>query len=628
MISDWRLDSLSGGHGGAPGGIVCGEAPSIQLLDNVDGHNDALAGGGAGFHNSIPLHTLCRKHVVVANGRVFDRGFVINEGAMTLEASFTIPAVGKTFVLGFGGVKRRRPLMPLSRLSDYPDDPFPRPDGVSFGSHPYSELNYIAGGNGSASPVKKDRRFATYANYITESGYVSNPSHRFILPQHSTSGALMNVTGAQAPWIVRISPYVFLRYDTVIIKDRGQTIPDASRYIIGLRVVRVNLMDRTTQEIAYLENPDGFTGRNSVFARCFSIYNNKLFPVGGDEFVAFPMYDVLPVVRINVNDPLNFKMLPGTAWRLDAPVIENFWDTKNLSGSDLSATSLNNARTNRPFRLHDGRYLVLPRFKTNSMCMYIYNPMDDTVDRKDPLALGLFLEGSNGGTSRWKAPVQASTGTVCALPDVFPGNTSLLYYPDEDRFERAITTAYPRADIQHAIGQPTADGRILYWQTYGAAVDINSLLTVWPDELAGGVGNNDRRYTISILEGLQKSVLAAFDYGLTVSDGVFLFGATPYGARSNWNTTSYYSSLALDPYTMDYQLYKYPIFTDMSVAITSDMYYTIDNSIYNDQKLFLTPEFDWIAYRNWAAYSYTMHDAPATKSMGAFFRQAYFGYCF
>jgi hypothetical protein len=599
---DWRLDSPAGCNGLAPGGVVCGEV-------HPQGHGTALAGGGAGYHNSIALHTVCRKHVVVANGRVFDRGFRVNEGAMTLEASFTVPSVGRTVVLGFGGVRRRRPLLPAARLSDYPDDPFPVPDGVSFGGHPFANLSYLTGGatNSDRPPIFKDRRFATFYDNAAAAW-----------PMY-----LADTSAERSMLFLRVDEHNFLRYDVIRVADLGASANP--RYVYGVRVSRVDVLSRVAVEVARDEEVQGnavgvLTG--SVAYLALNSYKQKAFPLGNGEFLLVPAQTWAPHVRVRADAPLDFTLLPGTAFNAAEPDYSDFWELGGFPSSKYtSATDMN---TNRPFRMHDGRFLVLPRQKTTSQTMYVFDPATNAIDRKDPYALGLFVSGTNGGASKWKAPVQIPSGTVIALPDTFPGNNGILYHPDTDTFERRIAAGYPRADVRHCVGQPTADGRVIYWQTYGAAADINSYLTVWPDELAGP----DLRNEIAVLDGMVKSVVGPVDYGFTAGDGVMVFAVNAYGARGLYAETAYYTVVAVDPSTMDYELHTYPCTTTNVAPIAYGGYLDLDGAIHSQQGIVVTPEFDYLTFTSDGRNMYALHDAPAAKSMGAFFRQAYFGYCF
>lgn len=604
---DWRMDTLSGGNGLPPGGIICGEAHPMVL------NGQTIAGGGAGYHNSIVLETLCRKHVVVSNGRVFDRGFTIHDGAMVMETSFTVPTVGRTFVVGFGGVRKRRRLDIPASIAEVTDDLFPTPDGVSFGSHPYSELRYD---QATDRYTYKDRRFNWY----------------------QATGNRLYAWGsdlARTQLTVRVGPHHMLRYDVAVADTRPSKDANGvtqNRYMFKLVASRVNIVSGEVRVLAEsVEDTWLETAGSTQWAYAFATYKHFGMPCGNNEFIMFPAYKWAPHIRVSVDDPLNFELMgvndDDTVFAKGTVTVDSFYGCGSPAVR-VYATQTYALQTNRPFRLFDGRFLVLPAYKKKSHDMYLLDPSNDTLDIKDPQALDLYLEGSDGGTTRWKTPVQIPSGTVMALPDVFPGNTSLFYHPTADTFERRIAAAYPRADIRHTAGQPTADGRIIYGQTYGAVADIDSFLTVWPDEDV----NADTRYEINVLPDFVKSVVSAFDFGYTLSDGTMFFATLGFGARASVNTTNFYSCMALNPADMDYLLYKYPV-SNMGGVLTSANMYDIEDLIKDWNRILTTPEFDMINMSLSANKTgdisalYLMQDAPATKSMGAFIRQAYFGYC-
>jgi hypothetical protein len=582
-MRDWRLDSELGGISSVPGTVICGVAPRSSFGVGL--------GGGAGQHFHIPLERICRRHAVVANGRVFTRGFRVHPGAMTLEASFTIPAFGITAVLGYGGIVKERALTCPAEITDIPDELFPVPDGITFGSFPFSELPYITSTD-RGTIINKDRRYQCF--YGTTNPY--NTANTWL--------------------VLRTGPYHFLRYDV-----EGE-------------VIRCYLVDLTWRHATLIAEHTPFPGdissKLSKIKMTIRGFGSVISPTTG---VFFPSVKGAPHYHVDFNDPFNF--IPYANSCVGPQKREGFWDDPNTDGINRTNDVLN---VNRQFRLFDGRFLVMPKFNTNSHTLYLFRPEDDGLYVMDPLNVDtgnstdpdhplLYLPGTTGGTSRWKMPVQMPNGKVVMLPDNFPGNYSLIFDPSTNLFIRSIMgIGYAGPSVKHTFGQPTLDGRIIYMQTYGAALaDMNMFLTVWPDEERSEISNKD------LLTG---SVMATFDYGYTLGDGCIFFAASQYGCRANHsNTDTSYSQMVYNPYADDYKLYKYPAITSSPVIYNATN--TNDSQIsYNRPERFMgdyalmrmTPEFDWITTNGSTPYTYTFQDAAATKSMGAFFRQAYYGY--
>lgn len=551
---DWRLDSTSGGNNLPFGGVVCGVGEPNWMTQKC-------GGGGYGAQTWMPLDKVCREHIVVLGGEVRNRGFIVDPNAMSIRFEHSIPEHVQVYVVGFGGVVREKAVPYYQQTFDL-DKLFPTPTHIRFGNHPYGELGKVSDADTGKRYKRITREVRTAAlpldmRWMHDVGVYGRMDHKRLFGLGYYNGRSVAVADYN-PWSLQ-----------------------------GARLVR----DIPTAQVGDFRHVTG-TGWFPV-----------LFPNSSGEFYQMPLAVNFPVIKW-LSDGTH-EVMPIGPLRSGA-----FVDPFTASALVASACFTS------AFRLFDGRVLLIPYTmpsgnNTNGTSFAIFDPEAETFTEIPFATAGLTVTGA----TRWKMPTQARDGKVYMLPATFPGNLTLIFDPATDTFEQDdFDIAYPRADILHSAGVATADGRIIYAQTAGAATDVNTFLIL---DLA------NRTHTRTDF-GLVKSTLysAFFMTGMT-PDGSAVFMCNP----NNWSTTTY-QVMIYNWHIDDYVLYRWQGSTLLPVTTT----YQYDTRFAgSSSNLFLWLERGGYVerrgpYSSYQPLRYVTYEAPPVECPGAYERLMYFGY--
>jgi hypothetical protein len=499
-------------------------------------------GGGVSNLTHLALDRVCEKHVLVINGRVYERGFTVNPAGMSLILSRAIPWVGRAFVLGFGRVVRERPANPWTAIRPTAEH-FPAGSpGFACGYHPYEVATMSTNDAGTTAYASESAH--------ARNGYVGGMvAHRFSWdagPAHGTTQSAFATLGQT--W-GRASPYAAIGLYAVGNAAIGRYRGGICRLdVSSLMVDRRPLLEAEAASVRAL--PIGML--------CISggdnLYLPNMLPDAAGNLWLAPRRKGLPFLKLPAPD-YDEIINPGPdAADPESAYIDPFNPATRGSLTFAPATG----EFSTCVRLFDGRFLAYPNNDLSTAAadkfLTLFDPATAAVTRIPVVPSQYIIDGGNSnwqvsGNTRWRQPVQAANGKVYALPGTFPGNLTLIFDPiglTAEVHDMGIASA--NAALEVTDGVPCADGRIYYLQTYGAATDVRKLLVLDVDGSSSLVDDL----------GMSGALLANLCTSLALSDGCPMFmgpaGATGTGATSQF--TDRYNRLIYDPWRNDYVLHR------------------------------------------------------------------------